>query len=101
MGRQMDKEGAWREPRAGRPGRSPEGEESNRFTGTRCRPNSTPWPSLYLGLHLQGWEGQRPLIPRGREGLGFPPPAVRGCPHPSPELISGCHLHGEVLVKEI
>lgn len=48
---------------------------------------------------FRGRRGPGPLIPGGREELGFLPP--QGLLPPTPELISGCHLHGEVLVKEI
>lgn len=41
-----------------------------------------PMPSLYLGLHLQGWEGPGTPGSWWREELGFSP--MRGCPPPLP-----------------
>lgn len=97
-----DREEEWREPQT-ETREKPKWEKEN-----RVKERAHPTPPLYLGLHLQGERGPRHLFPGGRGKLGFLP--LQGLlsptpspptPHPSLELISGCHLHREVLVKEI
>lgn len=96
----MDRE-EWRELQAERPERSPNGKEKRGDKGKRGPPNSTlpAWASTF-----RGGRGPEPL--GGRKSWGSPhsgaaPPAFPHPPPSTPELISSCHLHGEVLVKEI
>lgn len=65
-------------------------------SGTR---NKGPAQLHPTDFHLQGRKGTRTPGWGVEGGAGVPPSGA--APHPAPELISGCHLHGEVLVKEI
>lgn len=112
MDRQIDrKEKRWGDRDAQRGGvegatvretrEKPKWERIKGPTGTRGPPSSTHGPSLSIWASVfRGRRGPGPQFLGGGRSWGSPPQGLLP-PRPTPELISGCHLHGEVLVKEI